>query len=364
MSADSPILQVDCQARLGSFLLQPKFTLRTTFTALFGPSGCGKTSTLKLIAGLIAPAKGAISLQGQVLCDVATKYTMPPERREIGLIFQDGRLFPHLSARGNLEFGLKNTPPAKRRLRFDEVVDVLQIAHLLERKPATLSGGEIQRIAIGRALLTSPQLLLMDEPLAAVDIPAKLSLLLELQKIRDAFQIPIIYVSHDLGTVLNIASHVMRMENGRIVAEGKPFEVLTDYVHKPLMATDEIRNLLEMTIIGHDATHGTTEVSCRGIRFTLPRLAGEAGKKMMIDIPASEIILAVEKPVGLSARNVLAGKVLHIHHIGARVIVRVDIGIVLSVEIVEGTIAGLDLKIGKQVFLVMKATAFRRISGR
>lgn len=364
MSEIKPILQVDCEMQLGNFLLQPKCSLQSDFTALFGPSGCGKTSTLKLIAGLLQPHRGQVRLADRVLYDSESRLNTPPETREVGLVFQDGRLFPHLSVQKNLQFGLQNTPPAKQRLRFDDVVDVLRISHLLERRPATLSGGEIQRIAIGRALLASPKLLLMDEPLAAVDIPSKLSLLVELHKIRDVFHIPIVYVSHDLSTVLNIASHVMRMDAGRIVAEGQPFEVLANYVHKPLMETDEIRNLLEMTVTSHNAERGSSDVTSGGVSFVLPHISAAVGARLTIDIPASEILLAIEKPVGLSARNIIAGKVVQIHHFGSRVIVKVDIGMVLSVEIVEGTLAGLEIAVGKRVFLVMKATAFRKVGER
>ena len=359
---DEPtILKMDCRAGLGTFQLELLLNLKSAFTALFGPSGCGKTSTLKLIAGLLSPTSGSIALNGQTVFDSEKKIDVQPEHREIGLVFQDGRLFPHFTVKQNLEFGLKTTPVEKRKLRIHDVVDLLKMARLLARKPASLSGGEIQRVAIGRALLTSPGLLLMDEPLAAVDLPAKLAILAELQKIHDTFALPIIYVSHDIGTVLNIASHVVLMGFGEVIAEGLPYDVLAEYVTRPMMSSEEIRNILEIEIMAHDNEKGTTEVRTQNTSFTLPRLPDGVGAKLHIDIPASEIILAIEKPKGLSARNILSGHVVEICHLGGRVILRVDVGIVLSVEIVEGTLKGLNLKVGRDVYLVMKATSFRRV---
>jgi molybdate transport system ATP-binding protein len=356
-----PVLKLDCSAAIGAFQLNLQAVLNCNFTAMFGPSGCGKTSTLKLIAGLITPDAGEIAIDGQPVFDRKNKINIPPEQREAGLVFQDARLFPHLTVKQNLEFGLKNTPADKRKLSLKEVSDVLKINHLLNRKPATLSGGETQRVAIGRALLTSPKLLLMDEPLAAIDQPSKLAIIVELQRIRKAFDLPILYVSHDIGTVLNIASHVVLMDAGKVIAEGKPFDVLADYVSKPMITNEEIRNIVEAEIIRHHDAKGTTEVRSQDTIFVLPKLPQPEGEKLKIDIPASEIILAIEKPAGLSARNILDGRVVEIRHLGHRVVVVVDAGLTLYVEVVEGTLSGLNLAIGKKVFLVIKATSFRKV---
>lgn len=355
------MVRLDCNAKIGTFDLTLQLAFYSKFVALFGPSGCGKTSTLKLIAGLITPDAGEIIINGQPVFDARNKINIPPENREVGLVFQDARLFPHLTVKQNLEFGLKNTAAGKRRLSLKDVSDVLKINHLLERKPATLSGGETQRVAIGRALLTSPKLLLMDEPLAAIDQPSKLAIIIELQKIRAAFDLPILYVSHDIGTVLNIASHIVLMDAGKIISEGNPFDVLADYVTKPMITNEEIRNIVEAEIIKHYDAKGITEVRSQNTVFVLPKLSQPEGEKLKIDIPASEIILAIEKPEGLSARNVIDGRVVEIRHLGNRVIVVVDVGLKLYVEVVEGTLSGLNLTVGRKVFLVIKATSFRKV---
>lgn len=195
-------------------------------TALFGPSGSGKSTAIRLLAGLERPQTGRICLDDEIVLDTASGRFMPPHKRRIGLVFQDALLFPHLSVRANLIYGLNLTPKHERRIALDPVVAVLGIGHLLERRPDTLSGGERQRVAIGRALLTSPRLLLMDEPLASLDAARKLEILPFIEQLRDEFEIPIIYVSHSLEEVTRLAKHVVRLDQGRVIGAGKPAEML------------------------------------------------------------------------------------------------------------------------------------------
>lgn len=190
-------------------------------TALFGPSGAGKTSIVNLLAGLLRPDTGHIVVNGRCLFDAARGIDLPIHLRRIGYIFQDGRLLPHLSVRANLNFGLRLTPARRRYIAFDAVVDLLGIGHLLERRPARLSGGEKQRVAIGRALLTSPELLLMDEPLASLDSGRKAELLPFIRRLSCEFRVPIIYVSHALEEILNIADHLVVLRGGRVKASGR-----------------------------------------------------------------------------------------------------------------------------------------------
>ncbi len=217
--------------RFAARLHRPDFTLDATFatgdgvTALFGPSGSGKSTIIRLLAGLERPEEGRITLGDTVLLDTAQGLAVPPHRRRIGLVFQDALLFPHLSVKANLTYGRWFTPRGERRIGFDPVVEVLGIGHLLDRRPSTLSGGERQRVAIGRALLTSPRLLLMDEPLASLDQARKQEILPFIERLREAFALPVIYVSHAVEEVTRLASRVVRLDAGRVVAEGTPAEV-------------------------------------------------------------------------------------------------------------------------------------------
>jgi molybdate transport system ATP-binding protein len=213
-------------------LARPGFTFDVSFEAgagimaLFGPSGAGKTTVIRLLAGLERPARGTISVAGHRLLDMEGRVFVPAHRRRVGLVFQDALLLPHLSVRANLLYGRWFTPASERRLALGPVVEVLGIGHLLARGPETLSGGERQRVAIGRALLASPRLLLMDEPLASLDAARREEILPFIARLRDAFDLPVVYVSHASEEVARLATHVVRLEQGRVVAAGSPEIVL------------------------------------------------------------------------------------------------------------------------------------------
>lgn len=361
MNPSMCFLEVACQRRQGKLLLDLNFSMQPGFVALFGPSGCGKTSTLKILAGLLRPHSGWIRLEGEPILDTRRHICLPPERREIGVVFQDNRLFPHLTVGENLQFGFTITPADKRRFHVGDVVSLLKLSPLLRRSPRHLSGGEAQRVAIGRALLASPKILLMDEPLAAVDLPARLALLIELRRIHRELNLPIVYVSHDLGSVLNVADTVLQMENGRIIKQGSPAAVLQNYVSESLLREEAIRNILEVEILRHSPASGTSLVRSGALEFVLPLLDEPEGTHLLFDIPASEIILGLQPPSGLSARNVLPARVRDILRLGKRIVVEVDAGARLLVEIVEAALETLKLEKGRQIYLIIKATAFRRL---
>jgi molybdate transport system ATP-binding protein len=214
------MLTVAVEKRLGAFSLNTQFTCESGATALFGASGAGKTSMIGMIAGLLRPDRGRIVLDGDVLFDKAARIDVPAWRRRIGTVFQEGRLFPHMSVRHNLDYGRRMSGHTADPQSFAHVVDLLDIAPLLERRPGKLSGGERQRVAIGRALLMRPRLLLLDEPLASLDAARKADILPYLERLRDQAQVPMIYVSHDATEVKRIASRVVILEDGRVVAEG------------------------------------------------------------------------------------------------------------------------------------------------
>ena len=221
------MLALDVEKRLESFQLAAKFETEARVTALFGPSGAGKTTIINMIAGLIAPDRGRIMYRGKVLFDAAGKVSLPPHRRQFGYVFQDGRLFPHLTVRGNLEYGRRMYRLKRDRAELERIIAMLDIGHLLDRRPGKLSGGERQRVAIGRALLMRPQLLLLDEPRASLDAARKAEIMPYLERLRDDAQVPMIYVTHQPEDARRLASTVVRIEAGRVAAVGGPELLLT-----------------------------------------------------------------------------------------------------------------------------------------
>jgi molybdate transport system ATP-binding protein len=220
------MLKVDVKRRQGGFTVQTAFeTQKAGVTALFGRSGAGKTSVINMIAGLLRPDAGHIRVNGDFLFDAGQGVDLPPERRRIGYVFQEGRLFPHLSVRGNLTYGMKRVRIKGRYMPFDHVVELLGIGHLLQRYPATLSGGEKQRVAIGRSLLTSPSLLLMDEPLASLDAARKREVLPFISRLAEELSVPILYVSHCLDEIISLAHTMVLLSEGRTVSVGSVAEV-------------------------------------------------------------------------------------------------------------------------------------------
>ncbi len=220
------MLELKLQFRRGSFRLDIHSTLDQRVTAFFGPSGCGKTTLLNLISGLARPESGHIRLAGETLFDSAAGIDLPPERRRVGYLFQEGRLFPHLNVSGNLRYGLRRSKEGGARL--EEVVEVLELQNLLQRRPQQLSGGENQRAALGRALLRAPRLLLLDEPLASLDEDLKGRILPFLARTVGHFDLPMIYVSHSSAELRSLADHVKLLENGKIAGEGAPEALFPD----------------------------------------------------------------------------------------------------------------------------------------
>jgi molybdate transport system ATP-binding protein len=214
------MLTVDVEKRLGDFTVAARFETESGVTALFGPSGAGKTSLVNMIAGLVTPDRGRIMYRGKVLFDAAGKVNVPPHRRQFGYVFQDGRLFPHLTVRRNLDYGRRMYGLKRDRAETERIIAMLDIGHLADRRPGKLSGGERQRVAIGRALLMRPQLLLLDEPLASLDAARKAEIMPYLERLRDEAGVPMIYVSHHAAEARRLATTVVRVEAGRVAASG------------------------------------------------------------------------------------------------------------------------------------------------
>lgn len=306
------MISVDVTLTRSDFTLEAAFTGGAGLTALFGPSGCGKTTVIRLVAGLERPDRGRIAVDDTVLVDTAAGVRLPPHRRRIGLVFQDAQLFPHLSVAHNLAYGRFFTPREKRRVETEAVISVLGIGHLLERRPGTLSGGERQRVAIGRALLTSPDLLLMDEPLAALDDQRKLEILPFVEHLRDAFAIPILYVSHSVEEVARLAATVVRMEKGRVTAVGSPAEVLAPTAPATAIERFEAVSVLTGRIAAVDEAYGVTSIEHPAGTIVVPAILPHPGARQRVTVGATDVTLARARGTATSVRTALVGTISRI----------------------------------------------------
>lgn len=303
------MISVDVALKLGAFDLDVAFASDAGITALFGRSGAGKSMTISLIAGLARPDRGSIVLDDRVLVDTAQGIFVPAYRRRIGLVFQDARPFPHLSVRQNLLFGRWFAPKSSQSVAFSKVVETLGIGHLLKRRPGGLSGGEKQRVAIGRALLASPELLLMDEPLASLDIERKLEILPLIESLRDEFAIPIVYVSHAVDEVARLAGTVVVLGNGHVVAIGKVEDVLGPGLGRAGISRFARSSVVTGRLGVTDAAYGLTELKHPAGTIWLTGLAGPEGREARVVVKAIDVTLAKTKAKNLSVRTTLAGKV-------------------------------------------------------
>ncbi|MGL4461389.1 MAG: molybdenum ABC transporter ATP-binding protein [Planctomycetia bacterium] len=347
----------------------PPFALRASFhgrgrvAALFGPSGSGKTTILRCIAGLVKPDAGRIVAAGRVLFDSAAGVNVPIRDRRIGYVFQDHLLFPHLSVEANLRFGAgrragtNGAAAGVGGVSFEAVVDVLELGGLRRRRPATLSGGEQQRVALGRALLSQPDLLLMDEPLASLDETLRGRILDYLEKAAVDFGVPILFVSHSQAEVRRLADWVVTLDHGRMSAEGPPADVLSQPAALALRDGSGPVNVLRLDRVeaGANGTMGTVG----GLRLFLPgRPAGAAPSRYAAFDP-SDVTLAAEDVVGLSARNHLRGVVAVLTPLDDRVLVAVDVGPMLWAEVTRAAAAELRLAVGATVVCLVKTQSIR-----
>lgn len=304
------MLDVSIKHAFGAFTLDAQFSAPPGVTVLFGRSGSGKTSVVNALAGLLKPDAGYITLGERVLLDTSKGLRLPPYRRRVGYIFQEGRLFPHLTVRQNLGYGAWFAPKDQRRGRDEmgHVVDLLGIGSLLERRPAALSGGEKQRVAIGRALLSSPRLILADEPLAALDEARKAEILPYFERLRDEVSIPILYVSHSVSEVARLATTVVALQDGKVAAFGPASEVLGDVASAQIMGLEDLGSVLTGRVVAHH-DDGLSEVATAGGALFLPGISAQIGGYLRVRISAQDVILSRDRPEGLSALNILRGEI-------------------------------------------------------
>jgi molybdate transport system ATP-binding protein len=354
------MIDVDVEERLGAFHLDVKFAADAPIVGLFGRSGAGKTSIVNAIAGIGKPSRGSIRINDHVLFDSARGIDLPPERRRIGYVFQDALLFPHLNVESNLRYGQHHRVASERFIEWQHVVDLLGLRAFLDRKPRTLSGGERQRVAIGRALLAQPRILLMDEPLAALDVPRKIEILDYIERLRDEVSIPIVYVSHSIAEVTRLADTVVVLSDGKCLAVGDVDDVMGRLELRAATDRYESGSLIEAWVKCHDADDRLTTLSFDGGELHVPKLDAVVGERVRARIRSRDVSLALRRPEGISILNVLPGRVASIGgDAGAVVDVQVNVGAAtVNAKVTHRSVQQLGIHAGQEIFALVKAVSF------
>lgn len=356
------MISVAIRKQLGLFQLEPTFNAPARgVTALFGPSGCGKSATLLAIAGLSPPDSGRIAIGEHVLLDSDAGIDLAAEDRAIGFVFQESRLFPHLSVKANLEYGMKRRKAGTHApaIAFDRAVEALGLDGLLERRPRNLSGGEKQRVAIGRALLSAPDLLLLDEPMASIDEARKAEILPFLERLHDILPVPAIYVTHSLDEAARIADAIVLMDQGRILAEGAIHEILSRADLALLTQRGDVGAVLSAIVTEKDATRGITLLAIGAIPFITSLMSATPGSRVRLRVLARDVAIALHAPEGLSMQNILPARVTEIVPRGeANSLVRLDLGGTHILSLVTSdSVRRLGLLPGTKVFALVKSVA-------
>nr|WP_113864600.1 molybdenum ABC transporter ATP-binding protein ModC [Brenneria salicis]NMN92171.1 molybdate transport system ATP-binding protein [Brenneria salicis ATCC 15712 = DSM 30166]RBP67505.1 molybdate transport system ATP-binding protein [Brenneria salicis ATCC 15712 = DSM 30166]RLM32507.1 molybdenum ABC transporter ATP-binding protein [Brenneria salicis ATCC 15712 = DSM 30166] len=316
------MLQLDFNQQLGELSLSVKADLPAHgITAIFGVSGAGKTSLINAVVGLTRPDAGRIVLNDCVLVDTDKSLFLPPEKRRIGYVFQDARLFPHYRVRGNLCYGMS----AVMKSQFDGLVELLGIGPLLNRYPMTLSGGEKQRVAIGRALLTAPELLLMDEPLASLDLPRKRELLPYLEQLAEEVHVPILYVTHSMEEIVRLADNVLVLDKGKIKAQGVLEEVWASSVLRPWWPRDEQSSILNVRLLAHHERYAMTALSLGEQQLWVGKVEAPIDSALRLRINAADVSLVPQPPAVSSIRNILSATVVEFIDVDEQVEVKLVI---------------------------------------
>ncbi|WP_332685295.1 molybdenum ABC transporter ATP-binding protein [Bosea sp. (in: a-proteobacteria)] len=355
-------IEIAVEHRLGAFRLEADFASDGGLTALFGRSGSGKTSLVNIVAGLIRPQRGRVVIGGRVLLDSERGIFVPKHRRRIGYVFQEARLFPHLTVRQNLLYGHWFAPRAEAGgSDLAGVLDLLGIGHLLQRQPGSLSGGEKQRVAIGRALLAKPRLLLMDEPLASLDEARKAEILPYIERLRDGFGIPIVYVSHSVAEVARLATDLVVLDQGKVTASGTAIELMSRPDVPGLSAAPEAGSVLDARILHHEPGHGLTVLETQAGPLQVAQRSLPAGSRLRVRVLASDVLISLKPLEGISALNVLSGTVAVVgapHDDGSALEIGIDCnGARLLARLTTKSAEHLGLKPGDRVFAVIKSVS-------
>ena len=350
------MIDVDVRGQRGEFKLEASFLSEPGgITALFGPSGAGKTTLIDMIAGLDTPLSGRIVVDDVVLFDTEAGVNLPPDKRRIGYVFQEGRLFPHMNVRRNLTYGMRGR---KGKIGFEAVVSLLDLTLLLNRRPHQLSGGEKQRVAIGRALLTNPRLLLMDEPLASLDAERKGEILPFIERLRDEMRIPIVYVSHIMEEVVRLADTLVLMAHGSAYAFG-PLETLMSRLDlTDLAGRNEAGAVIAAEVIEHDAASGLSALAFKGGRLMVPWLDLPLRTRLRVHIRARDVSLALSRPTDISILNIFPGTITEVREsAGTSVEILIDVGVPMRARVTRLAVARLSLKPSLHVYALVKAVA-------
>lgn len=349
-------LEVSLRSTRQNFSLEVDFTAPKGVTALFGASGAGKTTVIQAVAGLRTPDKGRIALNETVFFDRTRGIDLPTHRRQLGYVFQDHRLFPQMTVRKNLTYGRRARGLSNAPQLFDKIIDMLGLNGLLSRFPAGLSGGEKQRVAIGRALLAEPAVLLLDEPLASLDQARRLEILPYLERLRDQTDIPMLYVSHAVSEVARLANQVVLLDAGKQVKCGPVTEVFSDPKAAQHMGEGDLGTVLFARVHQHHAD-GVTEFEAAGGRLFLPKTVAQVGETQRVRIKAQDVMLSLSKPEGVSALNILAGQVTAISE-GSGVLVQIKCGTDhLLAKITRRSCHALALREGQPIYAVLKTVS-------
>jgi molybdate transport system ATP-binding protein len=352
-----PIVDFHVVKKYPSFTLDCQASFESGVTAIFGASGSGKSTLLDCIAGMIQPDEGYVNFQGQSLFSSTGKEHVPPDKRRFGYVFQDSALFPHMNVKSNIEYGYKLTPESLRMISTEEVISLFQLSKLLNRSVRNLSGGEKQRVALARALATSPDLLLLDEPLASLDGSFRGAIIRYLKRVRSTFGTPMIYVSHSASEVMALADHMLVLRKGRPVTYDKVSSAL---VHPDLSEIADyatLENLLEAEVLSNDGSGSLAELRVGEATLIAPATQRGPGENVMVSIRAGDVILADEIPSRMSARNTIKSKIREIHVLDYRVLIYVDIGVQVIVEITQASLMDLGLKVGEDIYLIIKTNS-------
>ncbi len=356
MREDHIALSVDVVKRLNGFTLQARFAAAAGFTMLLGPSGGGKTTLLNCIAGLMRPDAGRIAIGAKVLFDFAARIDLPSTKRRVGYVFQDLALFPHMTVADNVRYGIARLSAAERQLRTAALLESFHIAHLAGRKASEISGGERQRTALARSLVTDPDALLLDEPLAALDRATKSKIIDDLRAWNTARSIPILFVTHSPEEAFALGERVVVIEAGQVVAQGMPQEVLAAPRHETVAQIVGFENVFDAEVTALHENQGTMLCRLEGAdcELEVPLTRAGAGAPVRVAIRAGDIMVAAERPRGLSARNTLRGRIESIRREGVRVILGVDAGVTFEVHITPSAADELHLAPGREIWLVIK----------
>ncbi len=354
---DTPILDFDLRIKLGDFALDASGEFSDGITAVFGPSGAGKSTLLACLAGMITPDDGYVRFDGETIFSSTERIRRPPQSFRTAMVFQDGMLFPHKTVRQNIEYGFRLTPPELRVIDPDELCRFLQIQSLLNRFPDSLSGGERQRVALARGVATSPRLLLLDEPVASLDIRLRNEVVSYLRQVHERYGIPMVYVSHSLSDVMALARFALVLDHGRVKSFGPVVDLVAEVASTTRIGRDDIDNLYVGTVSESGAIRiGDIDVVAHVGDY-------QSGQRVTASISASDIMLALQRPDAISARNILRGTVQRVEAGEFAAFAFVDAGPEFVVELTSDAVETLNLKEGVDVYVLFKSSSITITAG-